>query len=50
MASIETDDSQAKTFQIQSNDGEIYTIDQGVVDQSMALAGCKLTENLNLLL
>ena len=50
MASIETEDSQIETIQIQSNDGEIYTIDQGVVDQSMALAGCKLTENLNLLL
>ena len=50
MASIEIDGSQVKTFQIQSNDGEIYTIDQGVVDQSMSLAGCKLTENLNLLL
>ena len=50
MVSIETEDSQIKTTQIQSNDGEIYTIDQRVVDQSTVLAGCKLTENLNLLL
>jgi len=47
MASIEIDGSQVKTFQIQSNDGEIYIIDQGVVGQSILLTQCKLTENLN---
>ena len=47
MVSIETEDSQIKTTQIQSNDGEIYTIDQRVVEQSILLTQCKLTENLN---
>jgi len=37
MTTTETDNSQAKSFKIQSNDNEIYTIDQAVVEQSSTI-------------